>query len=94
MTLRIMTEPQLGSSYAQQLQLAQLSEQLGFSAFFRSDHYLKFGDSSGLPSMTDAWVTLAGLARDTSTIRLGTWSRRSPFARSERCRSWLLRSIT
>ncbi len=72
MTLRIMTEPQLGSSYAQQLQLAQLSERLGFGAFFRSDHYLKFGDSSGLPSTTDAWVTLAGLARDTSTIRLGT----------------------
>ncbi|MCZ7630419.1 MAG: TIGR03560 family F420-dependent LLM class oxidoreductase [Microthrixaceae bacterium] len=44
----------------------------GFSAFFRSDHYLKMGDVSGLPGPSDAWVTLAGLARDTSTIRLGT----------------------
>ena len=26
----------------------------------------------GLPGPTDAWVTLAGLARETSTIRLGT----------------------
>jgi len=30
------------------------------------------GDVSGLPGPTDAWVTLAGLARETSRIRLGT----------------------
>src|SRR5262249_2159415 len=40
--------------------------------FFRSDHFLKMGSVSGLPGVTDAWVTLAGLARDTTTIRLGT----------------------
>lgn len=30
------------------------------------------GRGDGLPGPTDAWVTLAGLARETSTIRLGT----------------------
>ncbi|MDG1391836.1 MAG: TIGR03560 family F420-dependent LLM class oxidoreductase, partial [Ilumatobacter sp.] len=48
------------------------AEELGFGAFFRSDHYLTMGVGDGLPGPTDAWVALAGLARDTSTIRLGT----------------------
>ena len=30
------------------------------------------GAVSGLPGPTDAWITLAGLARETTTIRLGT----------------------
>jgi F420-dependent oxidoreductase-like protein len=72
MSLRIFTEPQQGASYDQLLAVARTGEQLGFSAFFRSDHYLKMGSATGLPATTDAWVTLAGLARDTSTIRLGT----------------------
>jgi len=72
MDLRIFTEPQQGASYDDLLKVACTSEELGFSAFFRSDHYLKMGDVSGLPGPTDAWITLAGLARDTSTIRLGT----------------------
>ena len=71
LTLRIMTEPQMGASYDDQLAVAREAEALGFDAFFRSDHYLAF-EGSGLPGPTDAWVTLAGLARDTSTIRLGT----------------------
>jgi F420-dependent oxidoreductase-like protein len=71
-TLRIFTEPQQGASYDQLLAVARETEALGFAAFFRSDHYLKMGSASGLPATTDAWVTLAGLARDTSTIRLGT----------------------
>jgi F420-dependent oxidoreductase-like protein len=71
MLLRIFIEPQQGASYDDQLAVAKLSEELGFDAFFRSDHYIAFtGD--GLPGPTDAWVTLAGLARDTTTIRLGT----------------------
>jgi F420-dependent oxidoreductase-like protein len=70
--LRIFVEPQQGASYDQQLAVALLAEQLGFDAFFRSDHYLKMSDIDGLPGPTDSWVTLAGLARDTSTIRLGT----------------------
>jgi F420-dependent oxidoreductase-like protein len=72
MQLRIFTEPQQGADYATLLRVAKATEDLGFDAFFRSDHYLKMGDISGLPGPTDAWITLAGLARETSRIRLGT----------------------
>jgi F420-dependent oxidoreductase-like protein len=72
MQLRIFTEPQQGASYETLLRVAKATEELGFDAFFRSDHYLKMGDVSGLPGPTDAWITLAGLARETSRIRLGT----------------------
>jgi alkanesulfonate monooxygenase len=72
MDLRIFTEPQQGASYDQLLAVAKVTEEEGFDAFFRSDHYLKMGDVSGLPGSTDAWVTLAGLARETNRIRLGT----------------------
>ena len=72
MELRIFTEPQQGASYDTLLRVATAAEHLGFDAFFRSDHYLKMGNVSGLPGPTDAWITLAGLARDTSRIRLGT----------------------
>jgi len=68
----IFTEPQQGASYDTLLAVAQRAEQLGFGAFFRSDHYLKMGSVSGLPGPSDALVTLAALARDTSRIRLGT----------------------
>src|SRR5262249_53185084 len=71
MQLRIFTEPQQGADYGTLLAVAQAAERLGFDAFFRSDHYLTIG-GSGLPGPTDAWVTLAGLARETSRIRLGT----------------------
>src|SRR5262249_17040748 len=73
--LRIFTEPQQGAPYDDLLAVAQRAEQLGFGAFFRSDHFLAMGavlEAGGLPGPTDAWTTLAGLARDTSTIRLGT----------------------
>src|ERR671912_1560448 len=70
--LRIFTEPQQGASYDQLLRLARASEDAGFDGFFRSDHYLAIGDVDGLPGPTDAWITLAGLARETSRIRLGT----------------------
>jgi F420-dependent oxidoreductase-like protein len=72
MELRVFTEPQQGADYATLLRVARASEDLGFDAFFRSDHYLKIGDVSGLPGPTDAWITLAGLARETARIRLGT----------------------
>ena len=71
MDLRIFTEPQQGATYDQLLAVALEAEQLGFDAFFRSDHYLHMGGDPG-PGSTDAWITLAGLARETSTIRLGT----------------------
>jgi F420-dependent oxidoreductase-like protein len=72
MELRIFTEPQQGASYDQLLAVARRAEEAGYGAFFRSDHYLKMGSVSGLPGPTDAWITLAGLARDTTRIRLGT----------------------
>jgi len=72
MRLRIFTEPQQGADYATLRRVAQAAEQLGFDAFFRSDHYLNMGDGDGLPGPTDAWITLAGLAVETSRIRLGT----------------------
>jgi F420-dependent oxidoreductase-like protein len=69
--LRIFTEPQQGATYDQLLAVARLAEELGFDAFFRSDHYLHMGGNGG-PGSTDAWTTLAALARETQTIRLGT----------------------
>ncbi len=78
MELRIYTEPQQGATYDDLAALAQTAERLGFGAFFRSDHYLTMG-GDGLPGPTDAWVTLAGLARDTERIRLGTLVTASTF---------------
>jgi F420-dependent oxidoreductase-like protein len=66
-----MTEPQMGATYDDLLAVARRTEETGFDAFFRSDHYLTMG-GDGLPGPTDAWITLAGLARETSRIRLGT----------------------
>jgi F420-dependent oxidoreductase-like protein len=70
--LRIFTEPQQGASYGDLLAVAQRAEALGYGAFFRSDHFLAMGGADGLPGPTDAWITLGGIARETSTIRLGT----------------------
>ncbi len=71
MDVRIFTEPQIGATYEQLLRVARATEELGFDAFFRSDHYMG-GRTGGLPGSTDAWVTLGALARETSRIRLGT----------------------
>jgi F420-dependent oxidoreductase-like protein len=71
MDYRIFVEPQQGASYSDQLKVAQTAESLGFSAFFRSDHYLAMS-GDGLPGPTDSWVTLGAIARETSSIRLGT----------------------
>ncbi|MGW4797382.1 LLM class F420-dependent oxidoreductase [Nonomuraea sp. NPDC004297] len=72
MKLRIFTEPQQGATYDDLLAVAQATERLGFDAFFRSDHYQRIGPGDQGPGSTDAWITLAGLARETSRIRLGT----------------------
>ena len=72
MKFRIFTEPQQGADYQTLRNVAVATEELGFDAFFRSDHYLKMGDVSGLPGPTDSWATLAALAVETSRIRLGT----------------------
>ena len=71
MQLRIFTEPQMGATYDDLLAVARRTEEDGFDAFFRSDHFLTMG-GDGLPGPTDAWVTLGALARETSRIRLGT----------------------
>lgn len=71
MDFRIFTEPQQGATYTDLLRIARATETLGFDAFFRSDHYLAMG-GDGLPGPTDAWLTLAGLARETTSIKLGT----------------------
>ncbi|MEU6779681.1 LLM class F420-dependent oxidoreductase [Nonomuraea angiospora] len=72
MKLRIFTEPQQGATYDDLLTVAQATERLGFDAFFRSDHYMRIGPGDPGVGSTDAWITLAGLARETSRIRLGT----------------------
>jgi F420-dependent oxidoreductase-like protein len=71
MDFRVFVEPQEGATYGDQLAVARAAEALGYSAFFRSDHYVAMS-GDGLPGPTDSWVTLGGIARETSTIRLGT----------------------
>lgn len=71
MRFALMTEPQQGLSYEDVLALARAAETAGLEAFFRSDHYASFPGPAGQPT-TDAWATLAGLARETSTIRIGS----------------------
>jgi F420-dependent oxidoreductase-like protein len=70
MRYALMTEPQQGLSYDEILAITRTAEEAGIEAFFRSDHYASFPGGSGRPT-TDAWATLAGLARETSTIGLG-----------------------
>lgn len=71
MDFRVFVEPQQGASYTDQLAIAQAAESLGFSGFFRSDHFVAMS-GDGMPGPTDSWVTLGGIARETSSIRLGT----------------------
>jgi F420-dependent oxidoreductase-like protein len=78
MELRVFTEPQQGATYDDLVTVAKEAEELGFGAFFRSDHYLAMG-TDGLPGPSDAWVTLAGIARETRTIRLGTMMASATF---------------
>jgi F420-dependent oxidoreductase-like protein len=81
MRLCVFTEPQQGATYDDQLRVARHAEECGFEGFFRSDHYLAIGESGGPPGPTDSWVTLAGLARETSRIRLGTLVSAATFRR-------------
>jgi F420-dependent oxidoreductase-like protein len=71
MRFALMTEPQQGLSYDEVLALARAAEAAGLEAFLRSDHYASFPGPAGQPT-TDAWATLAGLARETSTIQIGS----------------------
>ena len=71
MRFALMVDPQEGLPYARMLELAQAAESAGFGAFVRSDHWLSLQGDWAAPA-TDAWTTLAGLARETTRIRLGT----------------------
>jgi len=66
----LMTEPQQGLTYEEQLAVARRAEATGFEAFFRSDHYESFPGAADNPT-TDAWTVLAGLGRETERIGLG-----------------------
>ena len=79
MDLRVLTEPQQGASYDTLLRVARAAEDLGFDGFFRSDHYRAGGAADGLPGPTDCWTTLAGLARETTRIRLGSMVTQATF---------------
>lgn len=76
MDFRIFTEPQQGATYSDLLRVARTTQDAGYDAFFRSDHWVAMGDDGGegggLPGPTDAWMTLAALGRETERIRLGT----------------------
>jgi F420-dependent oxidoreductase-like protein len=86
MRLALMTEPQQGLSYDDILACATAADEAGLEAFFRSDHYASFPGPEGEPT-TDAWATLAGLARDTRRIHIGalvspvTFRLPGPFAK-------------
>ena len=86
MRLALMTEPQQGLTYEEIRAAAQAAEEAGLEAFFRSDHYASFPGPEDGPT-TDAWATLAGLARDTTRIHFGalvspmTFRLPGPFAK-------------
>ncbi len=72
MRLRVLLEPRYGATYDQILALARATEEAGFDAFFRSDHYLGIEPNEPALRPTDSWTTLAGLAIQTSRVTLGT----------------------
>jgi alkanesulfonate monooxygenase len=71
MRFALMIEAQQGLSYDDQLAIVRRAEAAGFESFFRSDHYASFPGPADQPT-TDAWAVLAGLARETKTITLGS----------------------
>jgi F420-dependent oxidoreductase-like protein len=77
--LRVLLEPHHGATYEQILALARAAEEGGFDAFFRSDHYLGIDAEDTTYQPTDSWTTLAGLAVQTQTVRIGTLVNASTF---------------
>lgn len=71
-------EIQEGLSYADALAMTRVAEELGFDASLLAEHYYPSGPPeryTGTPAermSADAWIYLAGMARETSRIRLGT----------------------
>src|SRR4030088_1947124 len=72
MRLRVLLEAHNGATYDQTLALARATEEAGFDAFFRSDHFLGIDPNHPTLVPTAAWTTRAGRARDTARVRLGT----------------------
>ena len=81
MRLNAMLEPQEGLSYGDILAVAKRVERLGLEGLYRSDHYSNVAGKDQLGS-TDAWATLAGVARETSGIVLGTMVSPATFRRA------------
>ena len=81
MRLRVLLEPLHGASYDQILALARATEESGFDAFFRSDHYQGVDPDDTGYRPTDSWTTLAGLAVQTERVRLGTLMTASTYRR-------------
>jgi F420-dependent oxidoreductase-like protein len=79
MRVSLFIEPHRGGTYDDQLRLARHAEDAGFEGLLRADHYQSMGADAGLPGPTDAWITLAGLARETSRIRLGSLMNSATF---------------
>src|ERR1700712_2926235 len=71
MDLRFFTQPQQGLSFADEVVLAQAAEELGFSGYFRADHYARTIGGPGAPGPPDTWGSLAGIALGTSRTRIG-----------------------
>ncbi len=69
MEFGLFVEPQVGGSYRRLVELAQWAEARGIEAFARSDHYLNMTESA---HATDALASFAGVAVETSAIRLVT----------------------
>lgn len=71
MDLGIQIEPQFGFSYGEIRDVAREAERLGLRALWLSDHLFLNRDSARTDCL-EAWTTLAALAVDTRTLRLGT----------------------
>src|SRR4051812_3146102 len=79
MRVSLFIEPHRGATYDTQLRFARQAEAAGFEGLLRADHYRALTPGPGLPGPTDSWVTLAGLARETTTLRLGTMVNSATF---------------
>jgi F420-dependent oxidoreductase-like protein len=70
--LRVLMEPRHGATYDRVVGMAKATEEAGLDAFFRNDHYLGIDSTDPEYRPTDSWTTLAGVALETSRIKLGT----------------------
>jgi F420-dependent oxidoreductase-like protein len=70
--VRVLMEPRHGATYDRIVAMAKAAEEAGFDAFFRNDHYLGIDSTDPEYRPTDSWTSLAGVALQTSRIKLGT----------------------